>query len=76
MSVVSQVLDRDGVTVFWEQDPDCGGFTIDHDTCYLRNSEMLLVPYTPIQCLDPSDDCGDLVAYVRYNIQSQTIQQA
>jgi hypothetical protein len=48
MGVIPRVMDRDGVTVFWEEDPDCGGFTINHDTCYLRNSEMLLVPYTPI----------------------------
>ena len=48
MNVIDKVMDRDGTTVFWEEDPYCGGFTINHDTCYLRNSEMLLVPYTPI----------------------------
>lgn len=78
MKSIPRVLDRDGVSTFWEQDPYCSGFTIDHDLCYLRVTEMDLVAYTPIECIggETEQDCSDLVAYVRFNIRDQQISEA
>ncbi len=71
MATIPKVYGRDGVSIFWEQDEACGGFTIDHDTCYLRVTEMELIAYAPIQCIsgEVDQDCSDLVAYVRFNVR-------
>lgn len=60
----------------WTADPYCSGLVIDHETCYLRTSEMELVAYTPSACLEEGSNCQDLVAYVRFNIRDQRISEA
>ena len=48
MNEIKWVMDRDMQTLFWEEDPYCSGFAVSTMPCYLRESDMLLVPYTPV----------------------------
>mmetsp|Transcript_9805 Transcript_9805/g.16515 ORF Transcript_9805/g.16515 Transcript_9805/m.16515 type:complete len:157 (+) Transcript_9805:863-1333(+) len=63
--------------IFWEQDPDCSGFTVSDKNCSLRVVEMELVTYQPFECSSGAiPECKDLVAYARYNVTSNSIQDA
>jgi hypothetical protein len=50
MDSIKEIPTADGKGVFWKEHPDCGGFTVK-DTCPWRYEEMLLVTYTPYECL-------------------------
>lgn len=61
---------------YWNQTDSCAGFSVA-DSCPWRYEEMLLVTYTPIECLDGElTGCDDLVAYARFNIRPQKIAEA
>lgn len=47
MQSIKQIYNRNKTEVIWEEDPDCGGFTVSDKDCYLRSSEMELIAYTP-----------------------------
>jgi hypothetical protein len=47
MNSISKVKSRDGKGIFWEEHPECGGFTVSTQDCPFRASEMELLAYTP-----------------------------
>ena len=71
-------FDLDGKTynkhpteLYWKENEDCGGFTIDWTKCSLRYDEMELIAYQPKECASGKyANCKELVAYVRYNIKN------
>jgi len=39
--------------LYWMEDPNCGGYKVDQNPqCDLRSSEIKLLTYTPLSCLD------------------------
>lgn len=60
----------------WEQIDSCAGFEVSDD-CPYRYSEMELNTFTPQECISGLIvGCENLVAYARYNKQSETQQEA
>jgi hypothetical protein len=51
---------------YWQETKECAGFTVT-DECPHRFEEMILISYTPSECLkDKTMSCDELVAYARY----------
>lgn len=70
-----KIISKD--TMFWEQNEECSGFVISSKDCEFRTKEMILVNYTPLECLTGEmTNCEDLVAYARYNNQQAVRQEA
>lgn len=60
----------------WEEDDDCGGTIVSND-CNLRQSEMLLVIYTPEVCEDEDYiGCDKLRTFARFNIKKPSQEEA
>jgi hypothetical protein len=47
MNSIASVPSRDGKSIFWQEHPECSGFTVSSKHCEYRTSEMDLVSYTP-----------------------------
>ena len=79
MDHIKSIPTRDGKGIFWEENPDCGGFEVK-DSCPWRYEEMLLVTYTPSECqLNRTLGCDNLVSYARFQqkleLQDEASQQ-
>eukprot|EP01022_Parablepharisma_sp_SALTPOND_P033473 TRINITY_DN88809_c2_g1_i1.p2 TRINITY_DN88809_c2_g1~~TRINITY_DN88809_c2_g1_i1.p2 ORF type:complete len:477 (-),score=30.94 TRINITY_DN88809_c2_g1_i1:799-2229(-) len=63
---------------YWTEDERCSGRIVSkRDECPLRIEEMLLVTYTPEDCLNGKiKGCSDLMVYVRLSIRGRTAQIA
>jgi hypothetical protein len=46
MESIPVVYSKNG-SIYWKEDPNCGGFIVSDGDCNLRSSEMELVSYTP-----------------------------
>jgi hypothetical protein len=58
--------------LFWRSSQNCSGYSVNITNCELRIDEMVLVAYTPKECLDTTPSlnsirCRELVAYARIN---------
>lgn len=64
-------------SIFWKQNEECAGFVISENHCEYRTKEMILVTYTPLECLSGEiENCEDLIAYARYNNQKAVRDEA
>ena len=68
MDSISEIKGLDG-DVLWRETKECAGFEISPD-CPWRVTEMELVKYTPIECLQNKEyHCDTLQAYARFQTQ-------
>ena len=75
---IPAVPDRlDSSKMMWNQDDDCSGFKVSNKPCHLRVDEMQLIGYQPRECrTGEKKNCGELIAYARFNIRQQVINEA
>jgi len=61
---------------YWEATDACSGFYVS-EACPWRYEEMSLISYTPQECFnDDSLSCTDLVAYARYQHNTEQTKEA
>ena len=65
--------------LYWKQDENCAGYEVDDNPdCNLRPKELMLLNYTPRECLDGGEipGCDRLIAYTRLSQKGIIIEQA